>query len=297
MNTSITPTTSLPRPAASVARSRFDPWRALKRSTRTPKGLMIQVLLGLLLLGGWVAGYGVAAPALLAAVGTAAALDTVLLWLTRGKWQWPSGAVLSALFVALILDPRTPAYIVACTAVLAITSKYLLRSRWANICNPAALALVANYFLFGSGQSWWGALPDLPIIFVGVLLVAVAYIANHIKKLPMVLAFLGTFFGAATVLAFVKDPTMVAELFRTPDLQMALFFAGFMLTDPPTSPAKPRDQIIYGIVVAALALVFFRLVGAVWFLPGALLIGNLGEALRRFIQQRPATRRVATRQA
>jgi len=36
-------------------------------------------------------------------------------------------------------------------------SKYLLRSRSANVFNPAALAMILSYYVFHTGQSWWGA--------------------------------------------------------------------------------------------------------------------------------------------
>lgn len=283
MNT-LTPGVALPRPA--VRRSRPAPLRALRRAVRTPKGLMLLILLALLALAGARVGYGVVAPGLLAAAGIAAALDFALLWLTRGTIEWPSGAILSALFVGLILDPQTPAYVVACTAILAINAKYLLRTRWANIFNPAALALVANYYLFASGQSWWGALPDLPVPFVVALLAGVVFIAGRIKKLPMVLTFLGVYFALFTVAAFWRDPALVAELFRAPDANAALFFAGFMLTDPPTSPTRPRDHVAYGIIVAIAAAALYLAFGVLWFLPGALLVGNLAEAARRAIAGR-----------
>ncbi len=280
-------TDTLPaRPAPTTPPRQFAPLRAIRRAVRTPKGLMTLVLLGLLALATARADVGLVAPGLLAAVGIAAALDFALLWLTRGKPEWPSGAALTALFVGLILDPNTPAYIIACTAVLAVNSKYLLRTRWANIFNPAAIALIANYYLFGSGQSWWGALPDLPAPFVLALLAGVVLIAQRIKKLPMVLTFLGVYFALFTVATFLRDPSQIAEIFRAPDANAALFFAGFMVTDPPTSPTRPRDQVVYALIVAVASVGLYLAFGVLWFLPGALLLGNLVEAIRRVIAGR-----------
>jgi len=258
---------------------------------------MILILLALLALVTRQTGIGVVAPGLLAAVGSAALLDTALLWLTRGKPSWPSGAVLSSLFIVLILDPHTPAYVSTCTAIVAINSKYLLHTRMANIFNPAAFALVVNYFLFASGQSWWGALPDLPAPFILLLLAAMVFIAQRIKKVPMVIAFLGSYFVFFTITAFILDPASVAEVFRVPDTNAALFFAGFMLTDPPTSPTKGRDQFVYAVIVALASVALYLLFGALWFLPGGLLIGNLWVAAQRALthrQQRRATANTTT---
>jgi Na+-translocating ferredoxin:NAD+ oxidoreductase RnfD subunit len=194
----------------------------------------------------------------------------------------------------LIIDPYAPAYVVVCTAVIAVTSKYIFRTRLANIFNPAALALVANYFLFGSGQSWWGALPDLPVPFILVLLVGVLFIAQRIKKIPMVLGFLGAYFTIFTIATFIADPANVAEIFRTPDSNAALFFAGFMLTDPPTSPTKGRDQVTYALLVAAASVALYLLFGALWFLPGGLLVGNAWVALQRAMASRRPRRPTVT---
>lgn len=289
---SITPGTRLSPPIPRPQGRGSAPFRALRRACRTPKGLMALILLAVLALAAPRTGGGVVVPGLLAAVGSAALLDTALLRLLRGKLAWPSGAVLSALFIVLILDPRTPAYISACTAIVAINSKYLFHTRLANIFNPAALALVVNYFLFASGQSWWGALPDFPVPFVLLLLAAMVFIAQRIKKVPMVVTFLGCYFAFFTIAAFILDPGSVAEVFRAPDANAALFFAGFMLTDPPTSPTKGHDQIVYGGIVALASFALFLLFGALWFLPGGLLLGNLWvagqRALTRWGQRRTA---------
>lgn len=267
-------------------------WRALRRFFRTPKGLMLLVLLALLALATPAEGLGLVAPGLLAAVGIAALLDAAFLRLTGDRWAFPSGAILTALFVALILDPHEPWYVVTATAVIAINSKYVLRNRWSNIFNPAAIALVASAFLFASGQSWWGALPDLPLPFVVILIASVAFIANRVNKLPMVVAFGGAYFALLTLAAFLGDPTQVAEMFRVPNSNAALFFAGFMLTDPPTSPVRPRDQVLYGIIVAAASVAIFLTVGGVYFLPAGLLVGNAWEAGRRLLaaHRRPHAR-------
>lgn len=266
--------------------------RTLRRFFRTPKGLMLLALTALTALAAPGAGLALVTPGILAAVVGAALLDTALLRLTRGEWEFPSGAILSALFVALVLDAHEPWPVTLGTAILAINAKYIFRTRWSNIFNPAAIALVASSFLFASGQSWWGALPDLPGPFIVVLLVAVIFIADRVNKLPLVVAFGAGYYAILTVVAFVGDPATVAELFRVPNLNATLFFAGFMLTDPPTSPTRPRDQILYGLIVASASAAIYLTLGGVYFLPAGLLVGNAWEALRRIAaaRKRPARR-------
>ena len=103
----------------------------------------------------------------------------------------------------------------------------------------------------------------------------------RVNKLPLVLAFLGSYFLLFTSHAFLGDPKRVAEVFRTPDLQAVLYFAFFILTDPPTSPVKYPDQVVCGALVAAASYAVFEWVGAAYYLLAGVLIGNVWEAWRR----------------
>jgi Na+-translocating ferredoxin:NAD+ oxidoreductase RnfD subunit len=96
-----------------------------------------------------------------------------------------------------------------------------------------------------------------------------------------VLTFLGVYFALFTITAFVSNPLPVAEIFRTPDADAALYFAFFILTDPPTSPAKYRDQLICGAIVAVTSFVLFEVAGVVYYLLAGALVGNVWEAWRR----------------
>src|SRR4029077_4472228 len=100
-------------------------------------------------------------PGLAAAVAIAALIDLVILRARNGAWEFPSGAILTALIVTMVLSPDEPWYVPVCTSAIAVVSKYVFRSKSANIFNPAALALVATFYIFNPGQSWWGALPDV----------------------------------------------------------------------------------------------------------------------------------------
>ena len=87
--------------------------------------------------------------------------------------------------------------------------------------------------------------------------------------------------GDATLGTFVGDPKTVAELYRAPDLHAALYFAFFMVTDPPTSPPSARDQAIFGVITAAAAFAIFDVVHSAYFLLAGLLVANAWEGWRR----------------
>jgi Na+-translocating ferredoxin:NAD+ oxidoreductase RnfD subunit len=227
------------------------------------------------------------APGLAGAVAIAALIDVAIFRWQRNAWEFPGGAVLTGLIVAMVLSPHKPWYIAACTSAVAIVSKYIFRTRAANVFNPAAFAMVATFYIFDSGQSWWGALPEMTPVALAVLFITGVFIADRVNKIPLVLVFLGSYFLLFTATAFFGDPRRVAEIFRTPDLQAVLFFAFFILTDPPTSPAKYPDQIGCGVIVAAAGYAVFEWVGAAYYLLAGVLVGNVWEAWRRWRIQDP----------
>ena len=68
-------------------------------------------------------------------------------------------------------------------------------------------------------------------------------------------------------------------------MEAVLFFALIILTDPPTSPARYKDQWICGIIVAAISYAVFEIFGVVYFLLAGVLAGNVWAAWRRVHRQ------------
>lgn len=254
---------------------------ALRRFLKTPKGILIVLLALLAALAAFYEGLATVAPGFLMAVLAAGALDAAVLRVRRRRWTVPDGAILTGMFVAMVLSAQGPWYYAPVTALVAVLSKYAVRSRAANVFNPAALAIVLTYHVFNTGQSWWGALPGVPLVLQPALLAIGLYITDRVNKMPIVMAFLGTYFALFTAAAFVGQPGPVAAIFRPPDVHAALFFAFFILTDPPTSPVKYRDQVICGVIVAVSSFAVFERLGAVYYLLAGVLVGNVWEAWRR----------------
>lgn len=255
--------------------------RRIKNFFKTPKGLITIILAAFIAMSGPGQGFRTVMTALLIAAIAAGLLDAIILRVRKKVWEFPSGAVLTAMIVAMVLRAQEPWYVTTITSVAAVLSKYLVRSRSANVFNPAALAIIGSFYVFHTGQSWWGALTDVVPIAKVVLLAAGVFIADRVNKLPLVLTFLGAYFLLFTVTAFVTNPLAVAEIFRTPDVEAALYFAFIILTDPPTSPAKYPDQIVCGLIVAVVSYAFFEWAGVVYYLLAGVLAGNIWEAWRR----------------
>ena len=255
---------------------------AIRRYLRTPKGLVLIVLAILVVLAAPSEGIALVVPGLVSAVTVAGMIDALILRVKQKAWEFPDGAILTGLFVAMILSPQQPWYVTACTSAIAIVSKHIFRTRSANVFNPAALGLVATFYVFNTGQNWWGASPGAISLGLVALFATGVFIADRVNKIPLVLIFLGSYFLLFTITAYFGNAREFSEIFRPPDLQAAVFFAFFILTDPPTSPVKYGDQLVCGVIVAVASYAIFELVGAAYYLLAGVLVGNIWEAWRRW---------------
>jgi len=171
--------------------------------------------------------------------------------------------------------------VVAGTAALAIVSKHTLRVRRGHVFNPAAFALVVAALAGWGGQSWWGATARSQPFSLALLLVGGLLVADRVNRFPMVGVFLGVWYGLLTFVALWVDPRPVAEAYRAPFVNVALFFAFFMLDDPPTSAGPRGEQARYGAIVAAVGFALLLSARTLAFLPAGLLVGNAWVAVRR----------------
>jgi Na+-translocating ferredoxin:NAD+ oxidoreductase RnfD subunit len=260
------------------------------RFLKTPKGLMTVVLVGLIVAAAFGPDGGRMWSGLAAAAVAGLLVDAPILRWRSGAWEFPSGALLTGLFIAMVLSPFERWWVPAVVTVCGIVAKYLVRTRSANVFNPAAIALVASFYLLDTGHSWWGALPDMSWWGVAALVATGVFITDRVNKVPLVLVFLGTYFALFTLFAFVGDPKVVVEIFREPDVNAVIFFACFILTDPPTSPVKYGDQVYCGVIVAAASVAIFATTGAVHYLLSGVLVGNVWEAWRRASSHRRRAR-------
>jgi Na+-translocating ferredoxin:NAD+ oxidoreductase RnfD subunit len=233
---------------------------------------------------------------LLAAIVPAGVIDGVWMSLSARRLRFPTSALLSAIIIFFILSSRESWLVVAWASTFAIVSKRVLRTQREHIFNPAALALIWAPIAFGSGESWWGALGDLSMAWLPVLLVTGLYLTDRLNKFPLVLTFLAVYFGLFTVVS-VGNPQGVAEMFREPFVQAALFLAFFMLTDPPTSPNRYLDQVWFGSLAAVSAGVAQLLgAGQVYLLLGVV-VPNAVLALVRYARRQNDSFLVSARAA
>lgn len=260
--------------------------RRARRYLRSPKGYATVAFVVLALVAAPGAGFGAATATILAAVAGAAIPEAIAVRLRLRQWRVPSSAMLTGLIVGLVLSPDVAWPVSLATGAIATASKQSLRAGRSHIVNPAALGLLVAYKLFATGQSWWGAWAGLPEPFVILVVAAGFVVADRANKLPAALSFAGVYAALFAAASFVGTPGAVQEIFRPPFLNVAVFFAFFMVTDPPTSPVVFPDQIWFGALVAVASYLIYMATHGLYFVLAGVLAGNAVYALRRQAQRR-----------
>jgi Na+-translocating ferredoxin:NAD+ oxidoreductase RnfD subunit len=247
---------------------------------KTPKGYVAITLLAYLLIAS--IGYKniLGIKNTMISIITAVVTDIIFNILKKRKWTMPDGAVITGLIIGLILSSSTSLGIIIATTILAILSKHLLVYKKKPIFNPAAFGLLLSALLLKTGQSWWGAFGDLSVWTMIFLIVGGYIISNRIHKFPQVFTFLGTSFVLFALMGVFNIGDAVDAL-RPPFINATLFFGFFMLTDPPTSPAKDKDQVIFGFLTAAAGTIIYAVFGGLIYLFIGLCLANLFNTLKK----------------
>ena len=252
------------------------PQSPLERFLKTPKGTVMAVLAGLTLVGALRPQDHLGLLNAAVAVATGLVID---------------GGVITALIVTDVLSHTTPLYIVTATTAVALLSKHVLKVGRKPIFNPAVFGLLFALVVFATGQSWWGSLALLPAWLTLPLLAAGLLITARVNKFPQVLAFLGTYFALLLVMAFSHlglPSDTPGDALRPPFVNAALYLAFFMVTDPPTSPAPYRQQILFGVIAAGVGTLIFATSGGLAYLLIGLLAGNAWRLSLRWMTNAPA---------
>jgi Na+-transporting NADH:ubiquinone oxidoreductase subunit NqrB len=278
--TSSQPPAEIAAPARPAARRRNT---GVRRWVRTPEGVATVAIVVLVAVNAAWASTG-APRALLAfavCVVVAGAVDLVVVGLRGWGWQAPTGTVISGAVLGVVLDPSMAYWELAAAAAGAVLGKHLLRIGRRPVFNPAVLALVVAGLLGAGQQSWWGATAGPAWLGLPLLVVVLLVLADKVNRLLAVGAFLAVWFGLLTVLVSLGYLTTFGGAFTEPLVGMALFFAGVMLLDPPTSPGRAREQYLFGAVVAVVGVLALGTAHQASFLPIGLLAGNAYLAVTR----------------
>ncbi len=257
------------------------PSTAPRRRGGDPRPYQIAVLTALLF-------YGVGALDMSVGVPTVAVLlGTALL----SQWLWtrivglprfdPKSALISGLSLCLLL--RTGSlWVASLAALLAISSKFLLRFDGRHVWNPTNFALVMVLLLPVDGWAspgQWGSFAFFAALLVGLGGLVVMRAERGDVTWAFLTAWATLLFGRA---AWLGDPLAIP----LHQLQSGglLIFAFLMISDPKTTPDSRGGRIAYACAVAALAgwiqFGLYRPNGLLWALAlGAPLVPLLNRCL------------------
>lgn len=145
-------------------------------------------------------------------------------------------------------------------AVLAISSKFVLRVDGRHVYNPANLGAILAAFVVPGGwvsPGQWGQ----NVLLAGWFIALGTVVTQRSRRIDIGWCFLAFYLGLLTVrvLMLGQNPMVILHQFQSGAL---LLFAFFMISDPMTTPLNTRARIGYAFLVALLALiwqfVFFR---------------------------------------
>jgi len=215
-----------------------------------PRYYQIVVLSGLLSFGVFALDFGIHWYNAVAIIITAQLAQFACMRIAGIKHFDPLSAAITSLSLTLLL--RTDVMAIAMlAAVIAISSKFLVRVRGKHIFNPANVALVT--LMFATDLAWvssgqWGsaALGAFLLACLGFLVLTRAKRAE--TTLAFLLSFAALLFGRAI---WLGDPLSIP----VHQLQNGalLIFSFFMISDPKTTPNTAVARILYGALVAGVA--------------------------------------------
>jgi hypothetical protein len=250
-------------------------------SIRDPRLHVAAVLLTLQVLGQTVLGFRLSVTQILVCLATGALIEFFVVFFKDHAIIWPASGLLTGNSTAFIL--RVPGTlhgqwwsthgieIFIGVVALGMATKYLIRWKGRHIFNPSNVALVLAFVVLGVQRTepldlWWIPMGPWMVVTYVILIGGGLLIAWELRMLGLVLGFMAAFAAfVAVALAQVPDHCMVASWHVTPlcgrDLWQilvtspeVLIFALFMIPDPRTVPDGQVGRIVFGVLVAMLAV-------------------------------------------
>ncbi len=182
--------------------------------------------------------------------------------------DWLLSAHMTSITLSFLLYYNRRLWIAALAVALALGSKYLFRvrvnGRLQHFMNPSNFGIAVVLLTY----QWVGVLPwgwsvnlhgawdwVVPVI---IMCLGLRLNLLFTKRLPLIGAWLGTFILQAAFRSWRMDTPLVGQLVVLTGITMVLFTL-YMITDPQTSPSRPRSQIIFGAGVAVAYSILFDL--------------------------------------
>jgi hypothetical protein len=179
----------------------------------------------------------------------------------RGVYEFLLPAHITALAVNMLLYANNQFWPVLFAVVLAVSQKHVLQApiagRMRHFMNPSNFGIALTLLLFGS---WVSISPPYMFtewassyfrLFIPIVILTSGTVINTMltRRVPLIVGWMGTFF----IQAFVRHWLWGVQLNTALSVMTGvafILFTNYMITDPGTTPTKPRAQFMFGSSVA-----------------------------------------------
>ena len=198
---------------------------------------------------------------ILLTVAAGCLMDMAFHWLFRERTILvPLSAYISSVSIALLLNYSHNYYLLFLPVFFAIGSKYVFIFEGRHVFNPSLFGVVAALVLGGGlfspapAYQWGGTI----LVAAFIVTAALALFIYRLQRTPLIASFL-LFYSLQTLLrAYITRWHLPPEVLVLGTLSAPTFylFTFYMMTDPKTSPAKPRLQVIWALGIVLVDLWF-----------------------------------------
>lgn len=170
-------------------------------------------------------------------------------------------AHITALAVSMLLYSGGQIWVVVFGVVVALGSKAVLRVRIGrgerHVLNPSNFGIAVTLFTF----TWVGMAPPYQFtenttgvwdwVLPGIIVATGTLLNSKLtKRMPLIAGWVTGFAAQAVARALLFGAPLAATLAPATGLAFVLF-TNYMVTDPATTPTRPRNQVFFGFAVAA----------------------------------------------
>ncbi|HST47053.1 hypothetical protein [Jatrophihabitans sp.] len=210
--------------------------------------------------------------AVLVGYATEIVFETISAWVYRRQPKYRGNGVrgvyeallpshITALAVNMLLYANSQFWPVAFGVVVGVAAKHVLQApingRMRHFMNPSNFGITAVLLCF---SHWCSIAPPYQFsenantyfrIMIPLVIATSGTVINGMltKRIPLIVGWLGGFFLQAVIRHWIWDVALFSAWGIMTGIAFVLF-TNYMITDPGTTPSKPRNQFMFGSSVA-----------------------------------------------
>jgi hypothetical protein len=225
----------------------------------------------------------------------------------RGLYEFLLPAHITSLAVNMLLYANNQFWPIMFGVIAAVTSKYVFRApisgKMRHFMNPSNLGISAVLLLFSRFVSLsppymfseWAS--SYFRLFIPVVILVSGTVLNSMltRRVALIVGWMGTFFIQAFIRHWLWGVQLNGALSVMTGIAFVLF-TNYMITDPGTTPTRPRAQFMFGSSVAIVYAVFmeFNIVYTLFFATSTVCALRGLSAWAAYLRKKRRERRDAT---